>query len=265
MDWKRYLEIKARKSRSEPQFWPENQQEAKKALALGIIDIEQYIEFSLSQEPLLDVVHDPDPDVRKEAIRKIAERRMPFSIRTLREMLLDRDEEVRLYAASELERLEGDMHRKMYKLQRALELQPEQPHLKFELARSYVEYAYLFLESEPLRRFFLQKAIFLLDQIIRQHPDEYEYHFFRGIAWKLQKRYAQAMEDFKKCMLLNPENARAYFQMAELYFLAGRFDLVEKIFKKIPYKGLNEHETDVVSFWLEDHLPVDLLAGSWTA
>ena len=81
MNWNRYLEIKKNYFEKKNCFWPENQTEAKQALALGVIDIGQYVEFSMTMEPLLDAVHDPDPNIRKETIRRIAEqdRRGPSS------------------------------------------------------------------------------------------------------------------------------------------------------------------------------------------
>ena len=109
MNWDRYLEIKRNQFSQKSYFLPENQFEAKQALALGVINIGQYVEFSLTTEPLLDILHDPNPDVRKEAIRKIAEQNTPFSIKMLYNMLNDPDEEVRLYSAQELDRLQSEI------------------------------------------------------------------------------------------------------------------------------------------------------------
>ena len=179
MNWKRYLEIKQNHLREERYFVPENQKEAKQALALGSIDISRYVEFSLTTEPLLDSIHGPDPSARKEAIRKIAGKKSPFSVRMLHQMLADTDEEVRLYAASEIDRLEAEQQKRIHKLRKKLNSNQANPDSRFELAKQYIDYARILLISPNLRSFFLNLAIDLLNANLRERKNDPAYLFYR--------------------------------------------------------------------------------------
>ena len=249
MDWERYLELKRDKNRSAIRFLPENQNEAKQALALGIIDISQYVEFSLTMEPLLDTVHDPDPNIRKEAIRRIAERKTPHSIQMLHMMLLDDDEEVRLYSASELDRLEGEMQKRIHLLRQMVEKDPDKVESRFELAKNYIEFGRLLITSDNLRFFFLKKAIELLDPIFESRSADADLYFYRGWALQLQSNFKPALSDLKEAIRLNSKLIMAFVVMAEIYFQTGKYDYVRKIMTTMPVDSHQVEEYYAHMFW----------------
>jgi tetratricopeptide (TPR) repeat protein len=241
VNWDRYLRRKRERHRPRTRFIPENQAEAKQALALGIIGISEYVEFSLTMEPLVDRVHDPDPVVRREAIRKIAEHRTPAAVRMLREMLLDEDEEVRLYAASELDRLESELQERMQRLRRQLEEDPLDIQARFELAKINIEFARLLLADSDLRHLFLDKAIELLDENLQRDTSNPQYYFYRGWAHRLQANYKAALADLKRAVVLDKRSPKAFVLLAEIYFQLGNYDLVKKIMAIMPV-GMDQIE-----------------------
>jgi len=251
VNWDRYLKRKRERHQPRSRFIPENQAEAKQALALGIIGISEYVEFSLTMEPLVDRVHDPDPVVRREAIRTIAERRTPNAVRTLRQMLLDENEEVRLYAASELDRLEAELQTRMHNLRQRLESDSLDLQARFDLAKTNIEYAHLLLFDSDLRHFFLDKAIALLNQNLRQDPTNPQYYFYRGWAHRLRGNYEQAVEDLKRAVMWNKKSTPAFVQLAELYFLLGKYDLVKKIMNTMPVEVSQVEEFHAHLLWKE--------------
>jgi tetratricopeptide (TPR) repeat protein len=249
VNWDRYLELKREKQKSDIRFLPENQNEAKQALALGIIDISQYVEFSLTMEPLLDTVHDPDPNIRKEAIRRIAEQRSPLSIQMLHSMLLDDDEEVRLYSASELDRLEGEMQKRIHLLRRFLDENPGHEQSHFELAKNYIEFARLLVTSGNLRYFFLKKGIELLNQIFEMRTDDANLYFYRGWAYQMQGNFANALKDLKEAIRLDSNLVLAFTVMAEIYFQLGKYHYVQKIMTTMPVDRYQVEEYYAHMLW----------------
>lgn len=249
MNWERYLLIKQERSLTGRKFVPENQSEAKQALALGVIDISQYVEFSLGMEPLLDTVHDPDPDIRKQAIHSIAERRTPLSIQMLHSMLLDEDEEVRLYSASELDQLEGEMQKRIHDLRNILEENPDDHENRYELAKNYIEFARLLVTSDVLRNFFLTKSIELLNQNFDGGILDADHYFYRGWAHQLQSNYASALKDLKEAIRLNKDLILAYIVTAEIYFLRGKYDFVKKIMSTMPVHNHQIEEYYAHLYW----------------
>lgn len=249
MNWDRYLELKRDQNKNEIHFLPDNQNEAKQALALGIIDISKYVEFSLTMEPLLDTVHDPNPDIRKTAIRKIAERRTLLSIQMLHGMLMDEDEEVRLYSASELDRLENEMQRRIHSLRKNLEKDPNDWKSRFELAKNYIEFATLLIASETLRFFFLRKAIELLNTNFKKIKPDPNHFFYRGWAYQLQGNDEAALSDLKEAIRLDNKLTLAFIIMAEVYFLKGKYQYVQHIMDNMPVDKHQQEEYYAHRFW----------------
>ena len=249
MNWNRYLEIKQDHFREKRYFVPENQKEAKQALALGVIDIGQYAEFSLTTEPLLDSIHDPDPNTRKGAIRKIAGKKSPFSARMLHSMLSDGDEEVRLYAASEIDRLEAEQQKQIHKLRKKLKTDPDNPDYRFELAKQYIEYARILLISPNLRSFFLNHAIDILSANLRYRKNDPAYLFYRGLAYKISGDKQNALKDLKKAVRTGKNYLPAFIELADVYISVERFDYVKMIMSTISIKKQNIEEFHAQLFW----------------
>lgn len=249
MNWNRYLEIKKNQFDQKNCFWPENQSEAKQALALGVIDIGQYVEFSMTTEPLLDAVHDPDPNVRKGSIRRIAEQKSPFSIKILHNMLTDPDEEVRLYAASELDRLESEKQKQIYQLRENLKNNKHDQAACFELAQTYIDYSNILLTSINLKFFFLTQAIELLNNLLSNNSKNANFYYYRGLAFKLLNEKQKALIDLKQAVDLNKQHIKAYSTLAEIYFSQHKFDYVKKIMDLLPAKKQDIEEINAQLFW----------------
>ncbi len=249
MNWSRYLEIKRDPNFAKKYFSPENQIEAKQALALGVIDISQYIEFSLTTEPLLDIIHDPDPNIRKSAIRQIAQKNTIFSIKLLHNMLNDGDEEVRLYAASEIDQLEDEQQKNIYQLRQKLSKDPENSKLKYNLAKIYINYAQMLLINKKLRSFFLKAAIELLDQTLNKGPQNAQFFYYRGIAYQILKKYQYAISDLKQTIKYDKKSAKAFIALAEIYYIQKKFNLLKKVLKLLPIQKYDIVEENAQLFW----------------
>ncbi len=255
MNWEKYLELKKARLQSTQRFIPENENEAKQALALGIIGMGEYVEFSLTMEPLVDSVHDPDPEIRKQAVQQIAVNPTPFSIRLLHFMLNDSDEEVRLYASTELDRIDGEMQNQIFLLEEALKKNARQPELRLQLAKITIDYARLMMIGKNLQRFFLKKAIRLLDENIASDEQNAENYFYRGWALEMIGDFRAALRDLNTALKLNPKESRAYVEMAQIYFTAGKFDWVRRLLDKAPIRQEEIEPFFTKKFWSE-HEPI---------
>lgn len=251
MNWQHYIIDRARERTSRPVFRPETQEEARQALALGIIDIGDYVEFSLSVEPVLDTVHDRDPEVRKNAIQKLAHRKDPLSIKLLRDLLLDEEEEVRLYAASELDRLEREYHTRIHQLRQTVTSNPADAAARFGLAAVYLDYAGVLLSGSPLADFFVRKAIDLLDALVKEHPQNADYLLLRARGHQLRGDHARALIDFRGCLKIQPGNINAFLGLAESLFYQKRFNDVRQVFRRIPSINREGEAFDAYLFWTE--------------
>ncbi len=251
MNWESYLLRLKSQSQGGSRFVPTTQKEAKDALALGIIDIGEYVEYSLSLEPVLDSVYDPDPEVRRDAIETLARRRDPLSIQTLYHLLTDEEEEVRLAAATTLENLERPFHMRIHRFRQELARRPEDVELRLQLAETFIEYATVLLLNPELKNFFLQKSVAELNQLVQSHPEDHRFWFARGRALQLQNRFAEAREDLRRCLELKPEFLPARVHFAECTFALHDFAEVENIMRRLPGDEADEELTDALRFWTE--------------
>ncbi len=250
MKWESYILRKKRGRTRKSKFQPRTQQEAKDALALGIIDIGDYVEFSLSLEPVLDSVHDPDPDTRKKAIQTLAQRRDPLSIQLLHYLLLDQEEEVRLAAATTLEVMEKEMHSRIHRLRQALQTSPGDRATRLRLAQTYIDYASVLLMNRNLQRFFLNKALELLNELIHADPDEVQYYLERGRTYQLLDEPEKAKEDFQQCVRRDASHTQAYMGLAECLFKLKQFRNIREIMHALPPLDEDNEIADAQNFWV---------------
>lgn len=251
MNWAEFFTTRRHAARPENAFKPETQEEAKKALELGLIDLRQYVEFSLSTEPVMDKIHDPDPEVRREAIRAMAERRDAFSQEVLRQLLLDEEEEVRLSAALELDRLENEINRKIYELRRRLAYDPRDPRVKLALAGAHLDFAQLIQANAVLASFLIKQALGYLDEIATLcHADE-NYHFMRGRALQLRGDLSAAQACYQQCLRLAPAHEAAQNLLAEVLFQRHDFDALRRLLASLPAGGRESETAQAREFWRE--------------
>ncbi len=251
MKWESYILRKKRGRGRKSTFRPRTQQEAKDALALGIIDIGDYVEFSLSLEPVLDSVHDPDPDTRKQAIQTLAQRRDPLSIQLLHYLLLDQEEEVRLAAATTLEVMEKEMHTRIHQFRQELKADPNDREKQFRLAQTYIDYASVLLMNRSLQRFFLGKALAYLDELIEAKPGETRFLLARGQTYQLLDEPGKAKEDFRRCISLDAKCLPAFMGLAECLFKLKQFTKIKDIMQSLPETEQEQEVTDARIFWTE--------------
>ncbi|MBL7196806.1 MAG: tetratricopeptide repeat protein [Candidatus Omnitrophica bacterium] len=58
-------------------------------------------------------------------------------------------------------------------------------------------------------------------------------HFFKGLILHRQEKYDEAIEEYKKCLKLNPDCARIHFNLASIYLRKVMWDKAEVEFKKV--------------------------------
>ncbi len=235
----------------EPAFRPETIAEAKRALDLGLIDISEYVEISLALEPIVDALSDPDLGVRRKAILDLAKHpNRTWAVRKLQELLRDGSEEVRLYAAETLDRLDRGYQHAMYKVETALR-RKEEDGLWRSLARLFCEYAEAGLPGETIGRWYLKKAEKILNRLLERSPDGVADLLLRGKVRKLLKQYTDAFGDYKRVLRTDPGNHEAYFALAEISYLLGDFDSVVHSVKRLSQAPLPEEMEQTVEFWLD--------------
>jgi tetratricopeptide (TPR) repeat protein len=68
----------------------------------------------------------------------------------------------------------------------------------------------------------LADALELLDEIVKQDPNNYQGQYYRGTAQVLAKQYESAVSSFRHAVRLRQDSARAHVALAEALSLTGR-------------------------------------------
>ena len=90
--------------------------EIDQALVDGLIDVRDYARYLVGVQPVVDNLYDPEENVRKNATFALKERRDRSAVELLERALDDPSEEVRLFAAEALERIDSTYNRAIYRL-----------------------------------------------------------------------------------------------------------------------------------------------------
>jgi HEAT repeat protein len=81
--------------------------EIDQALVDGLIDVRDYARYLVGVQPVVDNLYDPEENIRKNATFALKERRDRSAVELLERALDDPSEEVRLFAAEALEKIDS--------------------------------------------------------------------------------------------------------------------------------------------------------------
>jgi tetratricopeptide (TPR) repeat protein len=233
-----------------PSYRPRTVREAQKALELGVIDIPEYVELSLSMEPVADRLDDPVLSVRREAIFRLARHEnRAWAVSKLQELAREGDEERRLYAAQALEQLDTAYLQAFRHLEeRRTKTRAHKDSLL--LALVYLDYVNAGLPGASLGCWYLRKAIGLVDEVLSDNPRSAEALHVRGKLWKALGQPQKAVQDLREALRLRPMEAKIYLDLAEAFFLLGDYDSVRHCCRYASQSPLTPQQEEVVNFWL---------------
>lgn len=239
-------------SLGQPAFKPRTAAEAQKALELGVIDISEYVEHSLSMEPVIDALEDPDPEVRRRAIFDLLRHpRRPWAVAKLKELTESLDEDTRLYASEALEQLDSAYFQAFERLQRRYRISGSNKD-RLLLALLYLDYFESGLPGKSLGSWYLQRAIRLASEALDSDPASAQAYHVRGKLWKALGHPKKAVDDLREALRLRPAEPKIYIDLAEAFYLLGDYDSVAHSCRYASQAPLPEELDEVVAFWLEE-------------
>ncbi|MDZ7374621.1 MAG: hypothetical protein ONB23_11720 [candidate division KSB1 bacterium] len=235
-----------------PRYRPRTVAEAQKALELGVIDIPEYVELSLSMEPAVDALSDPDLAVRRRAILYLVRHEnRAWAVQKLRELVEQADEESKLYALEALEELDNAYQEAFHHLeQRRRRTGGTKDTLL--LALLCLDYVNSGLPGPSLGQWYLKKAIRLVDQVLVRDSTHPEAYHVRGKLWKAIGEPTKAIQDLREALRLRPLEAKIYLDLAEGFFASGDYQSVVHCCRYASQSPLAPHQEEVVQFWLSE-------------
>jgi tetratricopeptide (TPR) repeat protein len=194
----------------------------------GVITSAQELSPALDLEvqPLIDVLHTSDLEMKRAAVAALGRQVNPGAIQLLRQLLSDPQPEIRSDASITLTRLEEDL---AGTLNASLELWTADPADKertLNLADQYYKYACSNVLDELSRHCYFAKARDVLQHCIIQ--DSMNADLWLKLARIRQHlgETTQALQDVRTALQLQPHSAEAYMLAMELAFRLHAWEIL---------------------------------------
>lgn len=201
----------------------------------------------LDVEPLIDIFRTGEADLKIGAIKLLGQLRTRRSIVTLMQALLDKDIEVRLYAAGVIGTIEDEYALGIDKRTAALSADPGNAEIGINLAKYHLSYAESGLLDEIASKFYCHAALKTLASLLVDDKVDY-----------VKAQAHIALDDFDKALVCithsieqNPTNGeyemmywRILYQMKDYATLVARIEDAQE-------HDVQGTDTAVTEYWTE--------------
>ncbi len=128
----------------------------------------------LEIEPVVDVLREDDPELKRAAIEAITQQRGAGTVRLLRSLLHDPSPEARFFSSIALSKLEDEISRAILAAQRAVKEAPDDGAAREQLAQLYLDYAVSGFLEGVTREYYLDLARQTFEEALAtsRAPDE---------------------------------------------------------------------------------------------
>ena len=231
-------------------FRPMTVDEADVALVNGLIDIQEYSRCLVAVEPLVDTLRDGDYEIRKGATFELKKRGGRNACKLLEQALDDHSEEVRLFAAEALEKLDSMYNEAINGLIERIK-QKSTRRLHFLLGRLYFDYAFKGMYDQGMRTLYYEKAVKELKKALTREgdTDDWQLWQFLGSACYELGRHDEALKWFAKIKKNHGEDGDLLIKVAAVRFAQGRYDDVRMLCQRIKRKYGEGEYGEVLEFW----------------
>lgn len=235
-------------------FRPMTVDEADTALVNGLIDVQEFARCLVSVEPLVDTLFDVDDEVRKEATVLLKKRADRAAVRLLERALEDPAEEVRLFAAEALDKLDSMYNEAIAGLIERIKGGATR-RLVALLGRVYFDYAAKGMYDPGMREVYFEKAARELERALTLPADadaagdEAALRLFLGASWHELGRWDEALAEYRRVKELQGSSADLLVRVASVRFAQGRYDEVRRICALVRERYGEEEYGEILQLW----------------
>lgn len=174
-------------------------------------------------EPVVDVLKEDDPELKRAAIEAITQQRGAETVRLLRGLLHDPSPPARFFASISLSKLEDEIGQSILSAQQAVAENPDSPEAREDLAQLYLDYALSGFLEGVTRDYYLDLARQALEQAVEAspHPDQLTLKLAR--VHLLVGNIAEATELLDDLAGRLPDDTGVHLARMEVAFRSGAY------------------------------------------
>jgi tetratricopeptide (TPR) repeat protein len=125
------------------------------------------------------------------------------------------------FTEAQVQRRMGNLDKAIVLLKKAIEMDPDSLYLKRELATVYLQ------NKED------GNAIGVLEDILKEHPNDVKALILYGGIQQVQKNTEEAINAYEKVLVQDPKQKKVYSLLGGLYLDAGKLDEAKRVFDQL--------------------------------
>jgi tetratricopeptide (TPR) repeat protein len=125
------------------------------------------------------------------------------------------------FTEAQIQRRMGNLDKAIVLHKKAIEMDPDSLYLKRELATVYLQNK----EGE--------NAIGVLEDILKEHPNDVKSLILYGGIQQVRKNTAEAINAYEKVIALDPKQEKVYSLLGGMYLDAGKLDQAKRVFDQL--------------------------------
>jgi len=157
-----------------------------------------------------------------------------FSIKIMKNLLMDVDGEIRLYSFETISRIKNEISRKinlyLEELKNA-DSNINKARIHKNLAILYFDMFEFEIVEDSLKNFYINKSIYHIEETEKIIGDG-EILFIKGKVFKSKKEFEKALDYFNMAMKYRFDEHKVIPEIAEIYFEKKEYNKIKEIFKK---------------------------------
>ena len=175
----------------------------------------------------------------------------PVSIRIIKRLLTDPDNEIRLYSFQALNKIKNEMSEKINTALSELQKHQE-PYEKAKihkkLALLYFDMFDLEISEESLKNFFIQKSLYHIEEAEKIIGDG-ELLFIRAKILKTQNDLQNALMYLQRALRYNYDEHIVLPLMAEIYYEMGEYNKIGEVLKRDFSLKIDPQTSPICEIW----------------
>ncbi len=193
--------------------------------------------FGESSINIIKSTKNSSKDFSEKIFLYIQENLDPNIITIVKENISSNIDEIRLMAVSLISKIEKDLNEKIYMLNEKIKEEDLSDENKAEiyadLGHIYWEFIVFKIADEEMKNFFIEKAIFYINESLKI-KESFSAYFLLGRIYLYVKDYTKAKEYLIKAYSSNNKRKNKVAPyLAECYFYEKKYDIVKKIFSDL--------------------------------
>ncbi|HIC90952.1 MAG TPA: hypothetical protein EYP21_02605 [Syntrophaceae bacterium] len=215
-------------------------------------NLTQFIVEEMELQPMVDIFHGQDSELKRGAIDLAKVMRDPSAINTLKKALNDPNLEIKIFAAQTLSTLEKDFFKNIEWARDQIHQAPSDAQGYKRLAEIYVRYCESGLIDKALEEYYLGLALMGFKKCLSLMGDRDADLLTKiGRVYMKLENYLDALTYLKAAINQDRTNLEAYLAKAEVDYCLRKFGDTVKDFKII--KDMNPTDSKVIAlteWWL---------------